>query len=62
MLRTLATSVPFLVIDQAWTHLAALIYRWPTGEDLMTTHSRRNEPLPGVFQTCAISSRIESIE
>ena len=28
----------------------------------MTTHSRRNEPLPGVFQTCVISTHIESIE
>ena len=28
----------------------------------MTTHSRLNEPLPGVFQTCVISTRIESIE
>ena len=30
----------------------------------MTTHSRRNKPMPGRarFQTCAISTRIESIE
>jgi hypothetical protein len=32
------------------------------GEDLTPAPSRRNEPLPGVFQTCIISTRIESME
>jgi hypothetical protein len=61
----LATSVPrvqgYFKLNLNRTQ-AAMTEQWPIDEDLMTTHSRRNEPLRGVFQTCMISTRIESIE
>ncbi len=46
---------------QARTHSSS--NGWPMADLLtwwLTTHSRRNEPFPGMFQTCMILTRIES--
>ena len=43
------------------TNQAAMTEQWPIDEDLITTHSRRNEPLLGVFQTCMISMRFANM-